>query len=58
MTCIAILLETPQGVRFLVAATPREAALKAESVIATIARTCLPVAWCQSNAPILTWPIA
>lgn len=44
MTCIAILLETPQGVRFLVAATPREAALKAESVIATIARTCLPVA--------------
>lgn len=46
MTCIAILLETPQGIRFLVAATPREAALKAESVIATIPQTQLPVpAW-------------
>ena len=46
MTCIAILLETPQGVRFLVAATSREAALKAESVIATIPQAQLPVpAW-------------
>ena len=36
MTCIAILLETPQWVRFIVAAAPRQAALKAESVIATI----------------------
>ncbi|MHC2106955.1 MULTISPECIES: hypothetical protein [unclassified Methylobacterium] len=46
MTCIALLIEAPQGVRFLVAATPREAALKAESVIAAIPQTQLPVpAW-------------
>ena len=46
MTCIAILLETPQWVRFIVAAAPRQAALKAESVIATIPQAQLPVpAW-------------
>ncbi|MCJ2124090.1 hypothetical protein [Methylobacterium sp. J-077] len=43
MTSIAILIETQQGVRFLVAATPREAALKAESVIAAVAQAELPV---------------
>ena len=43
MTSIAILIETPEGVRFLVAGTPREAALKAESVIAAVAQTALPV---------------
>ena len=43
MTSIAILIETRQGARFLVAGTPREAALKAESVIATVGQTELPV---------------
>ncbi|XYD12697.1 hypothetical protein R1A27_34735 (plasmid) [Methylobacterium sp. NMS12] len=43
MTSIAILIETHQGSRILAADTPREAALKAGSVIATVARTELPV---------------
>ena len=43
MASIAILIDTPQGVRLLAASSAREAALKAESVIATIAQTALPV---------------
>ena len=43
MASIAILIDTPQGARLLAAYSAREAALKAESVIATIARACLPV---------------
>jgi hypothetical protein len=44
MASIAILIDTPQGPRLVAASSAREAALKAESVIATVARTCLPVA--------------
>ena len=43
MTSIAILIDTPQGARLLGASSAREAALKAESVIATVGRTSLPV---------------
>lgn len=43
MASIAILIDTPQGARLLAASSAREAALKAESVITTIARTALPV---------------
>lgn len=44
MTSIAILIGTPQGARLLAAYSAREAALMAESVIATVARSDLPVA--------------
>lgn len=44
MASIAILIDTPQGARLLAAYSAREAALKAESVIATVARADLPVA--------------
>ena len=43
MASIAIMIDTPQGARLLAASSAREAALKAESVIATVARTSLPV---------------
>ena len=43
MASIAILIDTPQGARLLAASSAREAALKAESVIATIAQIALPV---------------
>ena len=55
MTSIAILIETRQGVRFLVAGTPREAALKAESVIAAVAQTELPVpVWVAGTSSAVT----
>ncbi|WP_267428191.1 hypothetical protein [Methylobacterium sp. GC_Met_2] len=43
MASIAILIDTPHGARLLAASSAREAALKAESVIATVAPTFLPV---------------
>jgi hypothetical protein len=43
MASFAILIAAPQGARLLAASSAREAALKAESVIATIARADLPV---------------
>ncbi|MCJ2102808.1 hypothetical protein [Methylobacterium sp. E-046] len=43
MAGIAVSIATPQGARFLASSSAREAALKAESVIATIAWTSLPV---------------
>ena len=52
MTRIAILIETPQGLRFLVAGTAREAALKAESVIVAVAQAELPVpVWVAGASP-------
>ena len=41
MASIAILIDTPQGAWLLAASSAREAALKAESVIATVARIAL-----------------
>ena len=43
MAGIAILIDTPQNARLLAASSAREAALKAESVIASIARADLLV---------------
>jgi hypothetical protein len=43
MASIAILIETPQGARLVAASSAREAALKAESVIAAVPRADLPI---------------
>ena len=43
MANIAIQIDTPQGTRLLAASSVREAALMAESVLATVAQTDLPV---------------
>jgi hypothetical protein len=42
MASIIILIGTPDGLRHVAAFSEREAALKAESVIAALARTALP----------------
>ena len=42
MASVIILIGTPEGLRHLTASSEREAALKAESVIAALARTALP----------------
>ena len=43
MASIAILIDTPQCIRLIAASLPREAALVAESVIATVSRADLPI---------------
>ena len=43
MASIIILIGTPEGLRHLTASSEREAALKAGSVFAALARTTLPV---------------